>query len=99
MKRFLEPNQVVLIKPNASFSSIPDWGATTHPDVLSAVLQACFEAEARRVLVVDHTMPGQRGCFERNGTAEAIAGFPKAKLVSLDKRRSIEGSRSLRGKP
>jgi uncharacterized protein (DUF362 family) len=88
MQRFVKPGQVVVIKPNASFSCPPDWGATTHPDVITAVLEACFDADARRVLVVDHTMPNQRKCFEKNGTAAAVAGFPKAKLVSLDNEKS-----------
>lgn len=84
MKRFVLPGQVVAIKPNASFQSPPDWGATTHPAVLAAVLEACFAAGARRVLVVDHTMLGAERCFERSGTTDAVAGFAKAKLVSLD---------------
>jgi uncharacterized protein (DUF362 family) len=88
MQRFVQPGQVVLIKPNASFACPPDWGATTHPDVLTAVLEACFAAEARRVLVVDHTMLGAEQCFDRNGTAAAVAVFPQAKLISLDKQKA-----------
>jgi uncharacterized protein (DUF362 family) len=88
MGRFVEPGQVVVIKPNASFETPPDWGATTHPEVLSAVIEACFEAEARRVFVVDHTMRNSESCFKTTGTAEAVSAFPKAKLVSLDKRKA-----------
>jgi uncharacterized protein (DUF362 family) len=90
MKRFVKAGQVVAIKPNASFASPPDWGATTHPDVLAAVVESCLEAEARRVLVVDHTMPGQKRCFERNGTADALATLERTKLVSLDDEKSYE---------
>jgi uncharacterized protein (DUF362 family) len=88
MQRFVEPGQVVAIKPNSSFASPPDWGATTHPDVLAAVVEACLEADARRVLVIDHTMPGQDRCFERCGAADAVASFPRTKLVSLDEEKS-----------
>ena len=46
IERFVRPKNVVVVKPNASFECPPDWGATTHPDVLSAVLESCFEAGA-----------------------------------------------------
>jgi len=89
--RFLAPGQVVVIKPNASFLAPPEWGATTHPQVLRGLLEACFEAEARRVLVVDHTMGTQaERCFERTGIAATVAAFEKAKLVSLDRERAYE---------
>jgi uncharacterized protein (DUF362 family) len=84
MERFVAPGQVVVIKPNASFSSPPEWGATTDPEVLAAVIEACLDAEARRVLVVDHTMRDAQRCFERSGTADAVAAFPKTKLIALD---------------
>jgi uncharacterized protein (DUF362 family) len=84
MERFVRPGQVVIVKPNASFQTVPDMGATTHPEVLAAVLVACLEAGARRVLVVDHTMRKSERCFERNGTADTVAGFKEAKLVALD---------------
>jgi uncharacterized protein (DUF362 family) len=82
--RFVPPGKVVAIKPNASFPAPPEWGATTHPEVLAALIAACLEAEARRVLVVDHTMGDAARCFERTGTAAAVAPFERAKLVSLD---------------
>lgn len=88
MERFVRPDQVVVIKPNASFPVPPAWGATTHPDVLSAVIESALAAGARRVLVVDHTM-GQTAedserAFRRCGAQDAVAIFPKARLVSLD---------------
>jgi len=91
--RFVRPKHVVVVKPNASFECPPDWGATTHPDVLSAVLESCFEAGARRVLVVDHTMLGPKSCFERTGIAEAVSAFADAKLVSLDDEKMYRGVR------
>ncbi len=88
IRRFVKPGDVVVVKPNASFASPPAWGATTHPDVLTAVLRACTEAEARRVLVVDHTLSPADRCFARNGTADAVAAVDGAKLVSLDNERT-----------
>ncbi len=88
MERFVKPDQVVIVKPNASFPRPPELGATTHPDVLSAVIDACLGAGARRVLVVDHTMSDPQRCFQINGTEAAVAAFTKAKLVSLDKEKT-----------
>jgi len=87
LERFVHPGEVVVIKPNASFLSPPEWGATTDPAVLSALIAACLEAEARRILVVDHTLSPAARCFARTGIGDAVAAFPKAKLVSLDAQR------------
>ena len=82
--RFVRSGQVVVIKPNASFDAPPAWGATTDPRLLAAVIDACLTAGARRVIVADHTMGVADKCFARTGILEAVAAFPKAKLVSLD---------------
>jgi uncharacterized protein (DUF362 family) len=90
MGRFVKANDVVVVKPNASFVAAPSWGATTHPDVLSAVVRASLDAGARRVLVVDHTMSAGERCFQRSGTTAAVGAFTKAKLVSLDEQKLYE---------
>ncbi|MBD3237623.1 MAG: DUF362 domain-containing protein [Candidatus Eisenbacteria bacterium] len=82
--RFVRPNDVVAIKPNASFVAPPEWGVTTHPEVLAGVIGACLAAEARRVIVVDHTMASAERCFDRACIAPAVAGFDRAKLIALD---------------
>ncbi len=82
--RFVKPGSVVVVKPNASFATSPEIGATTHPLVLAGVLGLCQEAGARRVFVVDHTLAPAERCFARTGIADAVSGFPNAKLVSLD---------------
>jgi len=90
IRRFVQPDQVVLVKPNAAFVAPPEWGATTHPAVLAALLELCCEAGARRILVVDHTLAPAERCFARTGIADAVAAFPKAKLASLDDERAYE---------
>jgi uncharacterized protein (DUF362 family) len=90
MGRFVKAKDLVVVKPNASFVAAPTWGATTHPEVLSAVVRACLDAGARRVLVVDHTMAAGERCFQRSGTTAAVGAFTKAKLVSLDEQKLYE---------
>ncbi|MFH1679488.1 MAG: DUF362 domain-containing protein [Candidatus Eisenbacteria bacterium] len=99
--RFVPSGAVVLIKPNASFPSPPEWGATTHPEVVASLIALCLEAGARRVFVADHTMQDPDTCFEVSGTRAAVAPFSEAKLVSLDDRKAyraieIPGGKALR---
>jgi uncharacterized protein (DUF362 family) len=84
MARFVRSGQVVVLKPNAGFDAPPEWGATTHPEVVAAVIDACIQAGARRVLILDHTLHPSERCFKRTGLEAAVAAFPKAKLVSMD---------------
>jgi uncharacterized protein (DUF362 family) len=88
--RFVQPGQVVVVKPSASFAAPPEWGATTHPAVLRALLDLCLAAGARRVFVVDHTLAPAERCFERTGIADAVAATPGVKLVSLADERDYQ---------
>jgi len=82
--RFVQPGTVVLLKPNLGFATPPEWGATTNPQVVVAVAQACLQAGARRLLVVDHTIAPSERCLDRSGIAAALAPVKGAKLVALD---------------
>jgi len=98
MGRFVREGQVVLVKPNIGFDSPPAWGATTHPDVLAAVIDSCFQAKAKRVIVADHTIRPAERCFERSGLAAAVKPFPNARLVSLGDENAYEEMLVPRGK-
>jgi uncharacterized protein (DUF362 family) len=67
MKRFVKPDDVVLIKPNVGFDRPPHLGATTNPDVLRAVIRLCREAGARQVLITDNPIESPSECFTRTG--------------------------------
>jgi uncharacterized protein (DUF362 family) len=41
MKAFVKPGERVLLKVNAAFASPPALGATSHPDLVAAVVSAC----------------------------------------------------------
>ncbi|MDJ0522748.1 MAG: DUF362 domain-containing protein [Planctomycetota bacterium] len=71
IQRFVQPGDVVLIKPNAAFDR-PAWqGSTTNPDVLRAMVAACMDAGAREVLVTDNPIHVPEGCFRKTGLGKA----------------------------
>ena len=54
LESWIPENGTVLIKPNIGFPAPPNWGATTDPDFLAAVLDLCTASGAKRVIVTDH---------------------------------------------
>ena len=72
MGRFVSRGDVVVVKPNASFTGKPEEGTSTHPEVLSQVVSMCREAGASRVIVMDHCLRGTpQACLTGNGIGVA----------------------------
>ena len=79
---FVKTGDRVILKPNASFPNPPEWGSTTHPEVVVAVAKLCLEAGAKRVLVVDNTLRNPEVCFQRCGIQDALKGIPEVHLLA-----------------
>ncbi len=94
--RFVSKGDVVVIKPNISWARRPDLAATTHPEVLEAVIELCYGAGAKKVRIADHTLHDARRCFALTG-AGMVAKRTNADLVfprsSLMKKMKIRGHR------
>ncbi|MFP5258969.1 MAG: DUF362 domain-containing protein [Acidobacteriota bacterium] len=71
LEHFIKRGDVVLLKVNAAFASPPLLAATTQPDLLAAVAEACKQAGAARVLVTDNPINNPDSCFEVTGLAGA----------------------------
>ena len=80
MGTFIAKGDVVVIKPNLSWARAPELAATTHPEVLRAVIELCQEAGAKKVRIADHTIHGAERCFAITG-AGAVARETGADLV------------------
>jgi len=95
ISRFISKGDVVVIKPNLSWARKPEFGATTHPEVLEAVIELCREAGAKKVRIADNTIQDARKCFSLSG-AVTIAKKTGADLVfprsSLMKGMKISGN-------
>jgi uncharacterized protein (DUF362 family) len=70
-----------------SFARTPDFSATTHPLVVATVAQACMEAGAQQVLVLDHTLQRAELCLERTGIREACKNISGAHVLALQERK------------
>jgi uncharacterized protein (DUF362 family) len=98
ISRFVKKGERVVIKPNMSFAKTPDFAATTHPLVVAAVAQACLEAGAREVLVLDHTLQRAELCLERTGIRDACRNMPGVHVLALQDRKFFQEIRIPLGK-
>ena len=67
ISRFVKKGQQVVLKPNMSFARPPEAGCNTHPLVVATVAQACMDAGAEQVLVLDHTLQRAELCLRTFG--------------------------------
>jgi len=68
LERFIEPGDVVLVKPNVAFDRSPNLGATTNPEVLEALIRMLLiDARASAVRVADNPIESPADCFAKSG--------------------------------
>ncbi len=80
MSKFVKKGNKVLIKPNMAFARPPEGAANTNPEVVAELVRLCFEAGAKEVVVLDHTLAPARVAYEMSGIAKA-AEAQGAKVV------------------
>jgi uncharacterized protein (DUF362 family) len=68
---FIKKGDVVVLKPNVAFDRAPILGATTNPEVLYAVIQHCYAAGAKEVIVADNPINAPEGAFYKTGIRDA----------------------------
>ncbi len=78
LQRFIRPGDVVVIKPNIGWDRPPELAATTNPDLIHALVKACYRAGAKKVRLFDRTCNTARRCYRHSGIAE------KAKQAGAD---------------
>lgn len=70
MKKFVQPGNKVVIKPNMSFSSGPAAASNTHPGVVREVAKMCIEAGASRVSILDNVLHAPNDCLSQSKIPE-----------------------------
>jgi len=71
IEAFVAKEDRVLLKVNAAFASPPMLSATTHPELVGALVHLCFKAGAASVLVTDNPINDPKSCFGLSGIAKA----------------------------
>jgi uncharacterized protein (DUF362 family) len=76
MQRFISRGDIVVLKPNIGWDRVPQQAANTNPDVVRRVVELCFDAGAKKVVVTDVSCNDPRRCFQRSGigTSASSAG-------------------------
>jgi len=96
--RFVQKGQRVVLKPNMSFASPPERASTTHPLVVTTVAQACLEAGAERVVVVDYPLYKTELCLQRSGIQDACKSIRGVYVLGLDDRKFFREVKVPQGK-
>jgi uncharacterized protein (DUF362 family) len=71
MGRFVSKGNVVWVKPNIGWDRRPEQAACTNPDVVATVIEMCFQAGAKKVVVSDNPCNSVERTFPRSGIQQA----------------------------
>ena len=88
MKKFVSRQDIVMVKPNIGWNRKVEQGVNTNPEVVTAVVEMCYEAGAKKVLVMDNTCHKAEDTYRRSGIKEA-AEKAGAKVLFADENRLI----------
>ena len=87
MKRFVKAGDIVLVKPNIGWDRRPEFGATTHPLVVRAIVEECLKAGAKRVKVFDNPCNEPRRSYENSGIPAALKGIDNVEMKQMEEER------------
>ncbi|OGL53283.1 MAG: cytoplasmic protein, partial [Candidatus Schekmanbacteria bacterium RIFCSPLOWO2_12_FULL_38_15] len=71
IKKFISTGDRVVIKPNIGWDRVPAQAANTNPEIVKAVVELCYSAGAKTVIVTDVSCNDPRRSFQRSGIANA----------------------------
>ncbi len=89
IRRFVKPNQTVVIKPNIGWNRPPESGANTNPELIGRIVAHCVDAGAKKVHVFDHSVENGPGCYATSGI-ESAAKSAGAVIVPGDHERYFQ---------
>lgn len=70
---YIQPGDIVLLKPNVAFDRSPNLGATTHPEILEPLIKMLLvDCRASEVRVADNPIESPADCFEKSGIRLAV---------------------------
>jgi uncharacterized protein (DUF362 family) len=92
MKKFINPKEVVVVKPNMAWDRPPELAANSNPIVVRQVVELCLEAGAKKVTVLDHTCHDARRAYTNSGIKAAVEDIRDSRAVVefVDERKFVE---------
>ena len=72
MNTFVKKGQKVLVKPNIGWDVVPEGGGNTHPRLVTRIIEQCYNAGAKEVVVFDHTCDQWVKCYKNSGIERAV---------------------------
>jgi uncharacterized protein (DUF362 family) len=71
LRKFIKSGNSVLVKPNIAWDRAPEYGATTNPFVVAALVELALGAGAAEVKVYDNPCVNCRRSYSTSGIADA----------------------------
>ena len=71
IEKYVKKGQTVVVKPNIGWDRAPELAANTNPKLVKRVIQACYEAGAKKVYVFDYTCHEWKRCYKNSGIEKA----------------------------
>ncbi|MEM7254569.1 MAG: DUF362 domain-containing protein [Pseudomonadota bacterium] len=72
LTHFINPGDVVLVKPNVAFDRSPNLGATTNPELIETLIRMLLvDARAAEVRIADNPIESPADCFAKSGIRAA----------------------------
>lgn len=73
IRKFIQPGDVVLLKPNVAFDRSPNLGATTNPEIMRELVRLLLvDCRAAEVRVADNPIESPADCFAKSGIGKAV---------------------------
>ncbi|UCF69035.1 MAG: DUF362 domain-containing protein [Acidobacteriota bacterium] len=70
---FVQPGEIVLVKPNVAFDRSPNLGATSQPELLSVLVRMLLvDARVQEVRIADNPIESPADCFAKSGIRRAV---------------------------
>jgi uncharacterized protein (DUF362 family) len=72
IRKFVNPNQTVVVKPNIGWNVGPERAGNTNPVLVKQIVRQCLDAGAKEVYVFDHTCDRWSSCYANSGIENAV---------------------------
>lgn len=73
IRHYIQPGDIVLVKPNVAFDRSPNLAATSNPQIIKELIQLLLvDCRAAEVRVADNPIESPADCFAKSGIRAAV---------------------------